>query len=111
MNPVSRITGEGRAEFLRTWGPDFDQKGDGRGGGGKGQVGQLNLCVEAINPSCGGRRGGMWRGGREGGGAGGALGRIDVGVYYTRCARSRRWCGWWERRGRYTPHYFPLLVV
>ena len=25
VNPVSRITGEGRAEFLRTWGPDFDQ--------------------------------------------------------------------------------------
>ena len=34
VNTVSRITGEGRAEFLRTWGPDFDQKGDGRGGGG-----------------------------------------------------------------------------
>ena len=32
---VSRITGEGRAEFLRTWGPDFDQKGGGRGGRGK----------------------------------------------------------------------------
>ena len=32
-NPVSRITGEGRVEFLRTWGPDFDQKGGGRGGG------------------------------------------------------------------------------
>ena len=25
MNPVCRITGEGRAEFLRTWRPDFDQ--------------------------------------------------------------------------------------
>ena len=23
VNPVSRITGEGRAEFLRTWGPDL----------------------------------------------------------------------------------------
>ena len=34
MNPLSRITGEGRAEILRTWGPDFDQKGGGRGGGG-----------------------------------------------------------------------------
>ena len=34
----------------------------------------------------------------EGGGR--ALGRIDVGVCYTRGARSRRWCGWWRRRGR-----------
>ena len=24
VNPISRISGEGRAEFLRTWGPDFD---------------------------------------------------------------------------------------
>ena len=52
VNPVSRISGEGRAEFLRTWGPDFDQKGGGRGeGGGRGRVGQVNLCVETINPS------------------------------------------------------------
>ena len=29
-----------------------------------------------------------------------ALGRIDVGVCYTRGASSRRWCGAWERRGR-----------
>ena len=33
--------------------------------------------------------------------AGRALGRIDVGVCYTRGARSRRWCGWWGRRGRW----------
>ena len=39
VNPVSRISGEGRAEFLRTWGPDFDQKGGGRerGTGGAAQ--------------------------------------------------------------------------
>ena len=30
--PVSRITGEGRAEFLRTWGAVFDQEGAGGGG-------------------------------------------------------------------------------
>ena len=39
-----------------------------------------------------------------GGGAKGfstALGRIDIGVCYTRGARSRRWCGWWGRRGRW----------
>ena len=30
-----------------------------------------------------------------------ALGRIDVGVCYTRGARSRRWCGLWRRRGRF----------
>ena len=29
VNPVSRTTGEGRAEILRTWGADFDQKGGG----------------------------------------------------------------------------------
>ena len=40
--------------------------------------------------------------GRGGVGAKGfltALGRIDVGVRYTRGARSRRWYGWWGRRG------------
>ena len=80
--------GEAMAEFLRTWGPDFDPKGGGRGeGGGRGRVGQVYLCVETISPSCG-EGGGMWRGGR-------ALGRIDVGVGYTRGARSRRWCGWY----------------
>ena len=48
--------------------------------------------------------GGGW-GGEGGGGAKGFLktssGRIDVGVCYTRGATSRRWCGWWERRGRW----------
>ena len=39
VNPVSRITGEGRAEIFRTWGPDFDQKGGGGGGGGEGTGG------------------------------------------------------------------------
>ena len=39
---------------------------------------------------CGG--GGPGRGGR-------ALGRIDVGVCYTRGARSRRWWGWWVKEG------------
>ena len=29
------------------------------------------------------------------------LGCIDVGVCYTCRARSRRWCGWWGRRGRW----------
>ena len=37
--------------------------------------------------------------GGAGGGGGGALSRIDVGVCYTRGARSRRWCRWWEKRG------------
>ena len=30
-----------------------------------------------------------------------SLGRIDVGVCYTRGARSRRWCVWWGRRERF----------
>ena len=29
VNPLSRITGEGRAEFLRTWGLGFNQEGAG----------------------------------------------------------------------------------
>ena len=49
VNPAIRISGEGRAEFLRTWGPGFDQKGAGRGGGGKRRMGQLNLCVENLH--------------------------------------------------------------
>ena len=39
------------------------------------------------------------RGGGCRGRGGGALGRIDVGVCYTRGARSRRWCGWWGKVG------------
>ena len=31
--PVSRITGEGRAEFLRAWGAGFEQEGAGGRGG------------------------------------------------------------------------------
>ena len=30
-----------------------------------------------------------------------AVGRIDVGPCYTREPRSRRWRGWWGRRGRW----------
>ena len=29
VKPLSRITGEGRAEFLRTWGPGFNPEGAG----------------------------------------------------------------------------------
>ena len=32
--PVSRITGEGRAEIFRAWGPGFDQEGAGGRGDG-----------------------------------------------------------------------------
>ena len=52
VNPVSRISGEGSAEFLRTWGPDFDQKGGGRGGNKMGAGG-----------GGGGKRGGQGVGG------------------------------------------------
>ena len=48
--PVSRITDEGRAEFLRAWGHGFEQEG----AGGKGEwAGQLKMCVKTINPSRG----------------------------------------------------------
>ena len=32
--PVSRITGEGKAEFLRAWRPGFEEEAAGAGGGG-----------------------------------------------------------------------------
>ena len=48
VNPVSRISGEGRAEFLRTWGPDFDQKGGGRGGGSRGDGWGRSICAIYI---------------------------------------------------------------
>ena len=35
MYPVSRPTGEGRAEFLREWGPGFEQERAGNGVVGK----------------------------------------------------------------------------
>ena len=38
VNPASRVTGKGRAEFSRMWEPGFDQEGAGgaRGGDGRG---------------------------------------------------------------------------
>ena len=45
VNPVSRIAGERRAEFLRTWGPDFDQRGGGRGGEGGGDGWGSSICA------------------------------------------------------------------
>ena len=36
VKPVSRITGEGGAELLRTGGPNFDQEGVGETGGREG---------------------------------------------------------------------------
>ena len=51
----------GGRSFSRAWGPDFDQKGGGRGGGGgRGRVGQVNLCVE-TNFFFVGERGGVSR--------------------------------------------------
>ena len=45
VNPVSRISGEGRAEFSRTWGPDFDQKGAGGGEGGGRDGWGRSICA------------------------------------------------------------------
>ena len=44
VNLVSRITGEDRAEFLRTWEPGFDQKGAGVGGGRGGDGWGSSIC-------------------------------------------------------------------
>ena len=78
MNPVSRTTGEGRAEFLRTWGPVFDKEGAGAGGaGGRGVLegGAAQFVLGNYKPHPGSRtnseerpehsRGWGWR---EGGG-------------------------------------------
>ena len=91
VNPVSRMNGEERAVFLWTWGPDFVQKGVGKGGAAQFARGTCKSFLWR-------KRGGVWRGGRREGGR--AIGCIHVGVYYTHGARNRRWCGWWERRGR-----------
>ena len=42
--PVSRITGEGRAD-LRAWGPRFEQEGAG-GGGGNGR--DNSTCAQKL---------------------------------------------------------------
>ena len=106
--PVSRTTGDGRAEIFRAWGPAFEQEG----------AGQINLCAETVNPFQGNnltvvegmhqffvyilqvvqpvRRGrSVLRGGRcrRVRGFPAALCRIYLGVCYTRGASSRRWCG------------------
>ena len=45
VNPVGRITGGGRAEFLGTWGPGFEQEGaGGRGGMGRGS----SICAGKL---------------------------------------------------------------
>ena len=50
--PVSRITGEGRAEVLRAWGHGFEQEGAKLGGGGSGatqSVRENNKSFKGIN--------------------------------------------------------------
>ena len=95
VNPVCRITGEGRAEFLRTWGPDFDQKGGGRGGGGEGGEG----TGEAAQFVRGNYKSFLWGRGGECGGGGGVYNVVHstavcrqyglVAAYATPCAPLR----------------------
>ena len=49
--PLSRITGEGRAEVLRASRPGFEQEGAG-GRGGEGETGGAtqSICADSINP-------------------------------------------------------------
>ena len=49
VDPVSRITGEGRAEVWKTWRPGFDQKGSGGGGReGAGCGGGSSICAWTL---------------------------------------------------------------
>ena len=48
VNPVSRISGDGRSEFLGTWGADFDQKGAGRKEVGSGTGG----AAQSVRGNC-----------------------------------------------------------
>ena len=84
------MRGEGGV-FKDVWGPDFDQKGGGRGGGGGGDGWGRSICALKLQIFLVGEGGKYGGGGRGRGGR--AIGRIDVGVCYTRGARSRRWCG------------------
>ena len=45
---VSRTTGEGRAEVLRVWGPDFDQA---LGGGEAGWAGGAGRSTQSVRGS------------------------------------------------------------
>ena len=47
VNPVSRITGEGRAAFVRARGPGIEQEED-RGRGGKGIGRGDSICVRKL---------------------------------------------------------------
>ena len=52
VNPGSRVTGEGRAEFSRAWGPGFEQEGAGRGGGAGGAIQSVRgnyKCIKGTN--------------------------------------------------------------
>ena len=92
VNPVSRITGEGKAEFSRTWRPGFEQ--ERAGGGETGGVAQ-SVCgnyksypVSRTTSEEKAERSRGWGGGGGGRGRKGfsttSLGRIDTGVCYMR---------------------------
>ena len=50
VNPVSRITGQGRAELVRTWGPGFGKRERGGGTGGAAQSVRGNYkSLKGIN--------------------------------------------------------------
>ena len=46
VNPMSRITGEGRAEILRKWGPALNQ--EGAGGGGESSICAWKLYINPL---------------------------------------------------------------
>ena len=50
--PVSRITGEGRAAFLRSWGAGCEQEGAGGGGDNSICVRKLKILEGDISDGC-----------------------------------------------------------
>ena len=65
VNPVSRITAEGWAEILSTWGPDFNQKGGGKRARGGGTGGAARFVRGNYKSFLWGRGWGKCSGGGE----------------------------------------------
>ena len=84
MSPVSQISGEGKEEFSRKWGPGFDQEGRGGTGRAAQSVGE-KYKYYPVSRAPSGERAERSRGWGKGGEEGGA-----ERVCYTIFFRSHR---------------------